>query len=210
MRMRSSARAGASSTRRSSILRTSRALGRWASSPRCSLHMRSATCTSRRRDSGPIDWSAHTRGDGCSTRGATIVAGSDAPVEKGDPLIEFYAATYRHDLDGRAGRRLAPGAGGLPIRSPAHAHCRPCSRGISRSRTRDTRGGKVGGSHDLLSGHHDRRTGADPASPANAHHRRWVDHCRVQVLTRVYGVPSASRRYPHRDCPDRATRCHRA
>ena len=35
--------------------------------------------------------------------GATIVAGSDAPVEKGDPLIEFYAATYRHDLEGRAG-----------------------------------------------------------------------------------------------------------
>lgn len=35
--------------------------------------------------------------------GATIVAGSDAPVEKGDPLIEFYAAIHRHDLDGRAG-----------------------------------------------------------------------------------------------------------
>jgi predicted amidohydrolase YtcJ len=35
--------------------------------------------------------------------GATIVAGSDAPVEKGDPLIEFYAATFRHDLQGRAG-----------------------------------------------------------------------------------------------------------
>lgn len=35
--------------------------------------------------------------------GATIVAGSDAPVEKGDPLIEFYAATWRHDLEGRAG-----------------------------------------------------------------------------------------------------------
>ena len=32
-----------------------------------------------------------------------IAAGSDAPVEKGDPLIEFYAATYRHDLQGRAG-----------------------------------------------------------------------------------------------------------
>jgi predicted amidohydrolase YtcJ len=35
--------------------------------------------------------------------GATIAAGSDAPVEKGDPLIEFYAATWRHDLGGRAG-----------------------------------------------------------------------------------------------------------
>jgi predicted amidohydrolase YtcJ len=35
--------------------------------------------------------------------GATVVAGSDAPVEKGDPLIEYYAAVYRHDLTGFAG-----------------------------------------------------------------------------------------------------------
>lgn len=35
--------------------------------------------------------------------GATIAGGSDAPVEKGDPLIEFYAAVHRHDLNGFAG-----------------------------------------------------------------------------------------------------------
>lgn len=35
--------------------------------------------------------------------GAVICAGSDAPVEKGDPLIEFYAACHRHDLSGFAG-----------------------------------------------------------------------------------------------------------
>jgi hypothetical protein len=35
--------------------------------------------------------------------GAVVCAGTDAPVEKGDPLIEFYAATYRHALDGFAG-----------------------------------------------------------------------------------------------------------
>lgn len=35
--------------------------------------------------------------------GATIAAGSDAPVEKGDPLIEFYAACHRRDLSGFAG-----------------------------------------------------------------------------------------------------------
>ncbi len=35
--------------------------------------------------------------------GASIAGGSDAPVEKGDPLIEFYAACYRHDLTGFAG-----------------------------------------------------------------------------------------------------------
>lgn len=34
---------------------------------------------------------------------AVIAAGSDAPVEKGDPLIEFYAAAHRHDLSGFAG-----------------------------------------------------------------------------------------------------------
>jgi predicted amidohydrolase YtcJ len=32
--------------------------------------------------------------------GAVVAAGSDAPVEVGDPLIEFYAAVYRHSLDG--------------------------------------------------------------------------------------------------------------
>jgi hypothetical protein len=35
--------------------------------------------------------------------GAVIAAGSDAPVEKGDPLIEFYAAVYRHALNGYSG-----------------------------------------------------------------------------------------------------------
>lgn len=35
--------------------------------------------------------------------GAVIAGGSDAPVEKGDPLVEFYAAAYRHDLAGHAG-----------------------------------------------------------------------------------------------------------
>jgi predicted amidohydrolase YtcJ len=34
--------------------------------------------------------------------GAVICAGSDAPVEKGDPLIEYYAAVHRHALDGFA------------------------------------------------------------------------------------------------------------
>jgi predicted amidohydrolase YtcJ len=32
--------------------------------------------------------------------GATVVAGSDAPVEQGDPRIEFYAAVERKSLDG--------------------------------------------------------------------------------------------------------------
>jgi predicted amidohydrolase YtcJ len=32
--------------------------------------------------------------------GAVVVGGSDAPVERGDPLIEFYAAVARKDLQG--------------------------------------------------------------------------------------------------------------
>jgi predicted amidohydrolase YtcJ len=32
--------------------------------------------------------------------GAVVVGGSDAPVERGDPLIEFYAAVARRDLKG--------------------------------------------------------------------------------------------------------------
>jgi predicted amidohydrolase YtcJ len=34
--------------------------------------------------------------------GAVVAAGSDAPVEKGDPLIEFYAAVARRSLEGFA------------------------------------------------------------------------------------------------------------
>lgn len=35
--------------------------------------------------------------------GAVLAAGSDAPVERGDPLIEFYAAAARRDLNGFQG-----------------------------------------------------------------------------------------------------------
>ena len=35
--------------------------------------------------------------------GARVVGGSDAPVERGDPMIEFYAAVARKDLKGQSG-----------------------------------------------------------------------------------------------------------
>lgn len=35
--------------------------------------------------------------------GAIIAAGSDAPVERGEPMIEFYAAVARKDLEGKSG-----------------------------------------------------------------------------------------------------------
>jgi predicted amidohydrolase YtcJ len=40
--------------------------------------------------------------------GARIAGGSDAPVERGDPLIEFYAAVARKDLKGFAGDNWRP------------------------------------------------------------------------------------------------------
>lgn len=40
--------------------------------------------------------------------GAIIAGGSDAPVERGDPLIEFYAAVARKDLEGYAGPDWRP------------------------------------------------------------------------------------------------------
>lgn len=41
--------------------------------------------------------------------GAIIAGGSDAPVERGDPLIEFYAAVARKDLEGNLGLDWRPG-----------------------------------------------------------------------------------------------------
>ena len=40
--------------------------------------------------------------------GVIVVGGSDAPVERGDPLIEFYAAVARRDLDGFQGSDWRP------------------------------------------------------------------------------------------------------
>ena len=43
-----------------------------------------------------------------SDRGVIVVGGSDAPVERGDPLIEFYAAVVRADLSGFQGPNWRP------------------------------------------------------------------------------------------------------
>ena len=40
--------------------------------------------------------------------GAVVAGGSDAPVERGDPLIEFYAAVARKDLKGFSGPDWRP------------------------------------------------------------------------------------------------------
>jgi predicted amidohydrolase YtcJ len=40
--------------------------------------------------------------------GVPVAGGSDAPVERGEPMIEFYAAVARKDLDGRSGEGWHP------------------------------------------------------------------------------------------------------
>jgi predicted amidohydrolase YtcJ len=40
--------------------------------------------------------------------GSVIAGGSDAPVEQGDPRIEFYAAVARKDLKGNSGENWHP------------------------------------------------------------------------------------------------------
>lgn len=52
---------------------------------------------------GSYAWASLTRAR------AIIAAGSDAPVEQGDPLIEFYAAVARRDLQGFQGPHWRPG-----------------------------------------------------------------------------------------------------
>ena len=45
--------------------------------------------------------------------GCIIAGGSDAPVERGEPMIEFYAAVARKSIEGQVGRRLASRASRL-------------------------------------------------------------------------------------------------
>ena len=54
------------------------------------------------RLAGAYAWSA------LRAAGAVVAGGSDAPVERGDPLIEFYAAVARKDLKGFQGEGWHP------------------------------------------------------------------------------------------------------
>jgi predicted amidohydrolase YtcJ len=68
--------------------------------------------------------------------GAVIAGGSDAPVEAGDPRVEFYAAVARRTLEGFAGpdwgldqRLTREEALGVLTRGPAHAAFEEHARG---------------------------------------------------------------------------------
>lgn len=65
------------------------------------LHFAAARLGDARLD-GAYAWKSLT------DRGVIVVGGSDAPVERGDPLIEFYAAVARRDLQGFQGPDWRP------------------------------------------------------------------------------------------------------
>ena len=65
--------------------------------------MRSATCCSRRHGSGPERIGGAYAWRKVLDAGAMIAGGTDAPVEAGDPRVEFYAAIARRTLEGFAG-----------------------------------------------------------------------------------------------------------
>ncbi|MEM9170071.1 MAG: amidohydrolase [Pseudomonadota bacterium] len=65
------------------------------------LHFARARLGDARLD-GAYAWTSLTQS------GALVAGGSDAPVERGDPLIEFYAAVARRDLKGFQGPDWRP------------------------------------------------------------------------------------------------------
>ena len=96
--------------------------------------------------------------------GAIIAAGSDAPVERGEPMIEFYAAVARKSQDGFTGPGWHPEqavtreqALKMLTRWPAYAAFRGEGQRLDRS-------GQTGRPDDSLGRHHE-----DPRARHSAH-----------------------------------------
>jgi predicted amidohydrolase YtcJ len=64
--------------------------------------MQSASRLGLKRLEGAYAWQSFIKA------GSIIPGGSDAPVEQGDPMIEFYAALARKDLKGFSGEGWHP------------------------------------------------------------------------------------------------------
>ena len=90
--------------------------------------------------------------------GAVIAGGTDAPVERGEARIEFYAATVRRDLDGFADPdtwHLDQALSREEALRIFHCECR--LRGLSRRRAGNDRAGHAGRFFRLQHGSDDRR-----------------------------------------------------
>ncbi len=85
-----------------------------------------------------------------------IAAGSDAPAERGDPLVEFlfYAASYRHDLKDFAGADWHPEEAVSRTAALRMLTCGP-AYAIFRKKELGTLGGQAGRYQRLLGRPHD-------------------------------------------------------
>ena len=82
---------------------TFRASPNSASLPRCNRRTQSAICFSHRLGLEWIGCGVPMPGNSLIKSGAIICGGSDAPVERGEPMIEFYAAVARKSIKGESG-----------------------------------------------------------------------------------------------------------
>ncbi len=101
-------RAGASSMRRSLIRPTFRVSPSSESFRRCSRRTRLAICSSRRARVGIDRLAGSYAWESLIKSGVVVPGGSDAPVERGEPMIEFYAAVARKDQKGFSGEGWHP------------------------------------------------------------------------------------------------------
>ncbi len=83
--------------------KTFRVSRNWASFRPCSHPTPSATCFSRRAVCGKERLAGAYAWQSLLKSGAIIAGGSDAPVERGEPMIEFYAAVARKSVKGFSG-----------------------------------------------------------------------------------------------------------
>jgi len=87
--------------------------------------------------------------------GCIIAGGSDAPVERGEPMIEFYAAVARKKRERFLRRRLALRASRLARASTEDVHALACLRRVRRKRQRLNRTRQPRRLHRSLERHHE-------------------------------------------------------
>ena len=88
-------------------------------------------------------------------QGTPVPGGSDAPVERGEPMIEFYAAVARKDLQGRSGQGWHPEEKMTRAQALKAFTIWPAFAAFEEDKRGYHRGGEAGGFHRARSGHHE-------------------------------------------------------
>ena len=104
--------------------------------------------------------------------GSIIPGGSDAPVERGDPMVEFYAAVAQ-GFERIFRRRLAPRAGSFSPTSTPNVYVVGCLCCVRREFSRHARAGQVCRFYSA-----DQRYHADFRGRDSRHHMRNDNHQR--------------------------------